>query len=146
MQRIINMLVLSRKTNESIVIDGKIYLDILRFEGDSVKVGVKAPKNVTVYRKEIYDEILESNRAAALAQPKQDIQSILTNKEKMTKIIVMIINTNIQALKTSNILSNESNKMLSQSLARLSSGSGINRLKRRCRGFGRIIPLEGSNQ
>ena len=52
------MLVLSRKTNESIVIDGKIYLDILRFEGDSVKVGVKAPKNVTVYRKEIYDEIL----------------------------------------------------------------------------------------
>ena len=47
------MLVLSRKTNESIVIDGKIYLDILRVEGDSVKVGVKAPKEVTVYRKVI---------------------------------------------------------------------------------------------
>ena len=55
------MLVLSRKTNESIVIDGKIYLDILRFEGDSVKVGVKAPKNVTVYRKEIYDERSEEH-------------------------------------------------------------------------------------
>ena len=76
------MLVLSRKTNESIVIDGKIYLDILRFEGDSVKVGVKAPKNVTVYRKEIYDEILESNRAAASGPTKKDIQAILNKKEK----------------------------------------------------------------
>ena len=76
------MLVLSRKTNESIVIDGKIYLDILRFEGDSVKVGVKAPKNVTVYRKYIYDEILESNRAAAAGPTKQDIQAILNKKEK----------------------------------------------------------------
>jgi len=66
------MLVLSRKTSESIVIDGKIYLDILRFEGDSVKVGVKAPKNVTVYRKEIYDEILESNRAAASLKLEKD--------------------------------------------------------------------------
>ena len=76
------MLVLSRKTNESIVIDGKIYLDILRFEGDSVKVGVKAPKNVTVYRKEIYDEILESNRAAAAGPTKKDIQAILNKTEK----------------------------------------------------------------
>ena len=76
------MLVLSRKTNESIVIDGKIYLDILRFEGDSVKVGVKAPKNVTVYRKEIYDEILESTRAAAAGPIKKDIQAILNKKEK----------------------------------------------------------------
>jgi len=66
------MLVLSRKTNESIVIDGKIYLDILRVEGDSVKVGVKAPKEVTVYRKEIYDEILESNRAAASLKIEKD--------------------------------------------------------------------------
>ena len=52
------MLVLSRKANESIVIDGKIFLNILRLEGDSVKVGVNAPKDVTVFRKEIYDEIL----------------------------------------------------------------------------------------
>ena len=73
------MLVLSRKTNESIVIDGKIYLDILRVEGDSVKVGVKAPKEVTVYRKEIYDEILESNRAAA---------SLKTEKDKLLNFLI----------------------------------------------------------
>lgn len=75
------MLVLSRKTSESIVIDGKIYLDILRFEGDSVKVGVKAPKNVTVYRKEIYDEILESNRAAASLKLEKDKLRNLLNKK-----------------------------------------------------------------
>ncbi|MDC0064878.1 carbon storage regulator CsrA [Verrucomicrobia bacterium] len=71
------MLVLSRKTNESIVIDGKIFLDILRLEGDSVKVGIKAPKHVTVLRKEIYDEIRESNRAAATNPTKKDIRLIL---------------------------------------------------------------------
>ena len=74
------MLVLSRKTNESIVIDGKIFLNILRLEGDSVKVGVNAPKDVTVFRKEIYDEILESNKAAAAVPDKKDLQLILGNK------------------------------------------------------------------
>ena len=74
------MLVLSRKTNESIVIDGKIFLNILRLEGDSVKVGVNAPKDVTVFRKEIYDEILESNKAAAAVPDKKDLQMILGNK------------------------------------------------------------------
>ncbi|MEE2614850.1 MAG: carbon storage regulator CsrA [Verrucomicrobiota bacterium] len=71
------MLVLSRKTNESIVIDGKIFLNILRIEGDSVKVGVSAPKEVAVLRKEIYDEILESNKAAAEVPAKKDLQLIL---------------------------------------------------------------------
>ena len=71
------MLVLSRKANESIVIDGKIFLDILRLEGDSVKVGIKAPKHVTVLRKEIYDEIRESNRAAATGLAKKDLQLLL---------------------------------------------------------------------
>ena len=74
------MLVLSRKTNESIVIDGKIILNILRLEGDSVKVGVDAPRDVTVFRKEIYDEILESNKAAAAVPARKDLQLILSKK------------------------------------------------------------------
>ena len=74
------MLVLSRKTNESIVIDGKIILSILRLEGDSVKVGVDAPRDVTVFRKEIYDEILESNKAAAAVPARKDLQLILSKK------------------------------------------------------------------
>ena len=75
------MLVLSRKTNESIVIDGRIFLDILRLEGDSVKIGIKAPKHVTVLRREIYDEIRESNRAAATSPAKKDIQLILSKNK-----------------------------------------------------------------
>ena len=74
------MLVLSRKTNESIVIDGKIFFNILRLEGDSVKVGVNAPKDVTVLRKEIYDEILESNKAAAAVTAREDLQLFLSRK------------------------------------------------------------------
>ena len=72
------MLVLSRKTNESLVIDGKIFLNILRLEGDSVKVGVVAPKDVTVFRKEIYDEILESNKAASAVPDRKDLQLFLS--------------------------------------------------------------------
>jgi len=74
------MLVLSRKANESIVIDGKIFLKILRLEGDSVKVGVNAPKEVTVFRKEIYDEILKSNKAAAAVLDRKDLQLILSKR------------------------------------------------------------------
>ena len=74
------MLVLSRKTNESLVIDGKIFLNILRLEGDSVKVGVVAPKDVTVFRKEIYDEILESNKAASAVPDRNDLKLFLTKK------------------------------------------------------------------
>ena len=75
------MLVLSRKTNESLVIDGEIFLDILRLEGDSVKIGINAPKHVTVLRREFYDEIRESNRAAATSQAKKDIQLILSKNK-----------------------------------------------------------------
>ncbi len=77
------MLVLSRKANESIVIDGKIFLDVLRMEGDSVKIGIKAAKNITVLRKEIYDEIRESNRAAAAApNSKHEVQDLFKKKQQ----------------------------------------------------------------
>jgi len=55
-------------------------LKILRLEGDSVKVGVNAPKEVTVFRKEIYDEILKSNKAAAAVPDRKDLQLILSKR------------------------------------------------------------------
>ncbi len=58
------MLILSRKTNESIVIDGRIVVKIVRVEGDVVKVGVEAPPDVPVHRQEVYDEIQRNNREA----------------------------------------------------------------------------------
>ena len=60
------MLVLSRKPNESIIIDGCIKVRVLRVDsGDAVRLGVEAPLDIRVMRQEIYDEIMASNQAAA---------------------------------------------------------------------------------
>ncbi len=58
------MLILSRKLNESIVIDGRITVRIMRVDGDIVKLGIAAPSEVPVHRQEVYDEIQKSNREA----------------------------------------------------------------------------------
>jgi carbon storage regulator len=58
------MLILSRKPGESIVIDGRITVKIMRLEGDVVKVGIEAPSHVPVHRQEVYDEIQKNNLEA----------------------------------------------------------------------------------
>jgi len=58
------MLVLSRKTNENIIIDGRIVVKIVRTEGNFVKVGIEAPPEVPVHRQEIYEEIRRGNQGA----------------------------------------------------------------------------------
>ena len=58
------MLVLSRKKGESIVIGDNIELTIVSVEGNTVKLGIKAPKDVVVHRKEVFLEIQEENKSA----------------------------------------------------------------------------------
>ena len=58
------MLALSRKKNEAIIINNNIEITILEIKGDQVKIGVSAPKEVPVYRKEVYVQIQEANEAA----------------------------------------------------------------------------------
>jgi len=58
------MLILSRKLGESIVIDGRIIVKIMRLDGDLVKLGIEAPANVPVHRQEVYDEIQKNNQEA----------------------------------------------------------------------------------
>jgi carbon storage regulator len=62
------MLILSRKSGESIVIDGRIHVKIVRVEGDVVKLGVQAPTDVPVHRQEVYEEIQRSNKQAITSQ------------------------------------------------------------------------------
>lgn len=58
------MLILSRKINESIVIDGRIIVKVVRVDGEVVKLGIAAPTEVPVHRQEVYEEIQKSNRDA----------------------------------------------------------------------------------
>lgn len=58
------MLALSRKKNEAIVISNNVEITILEIKGEQVKLGISAPKEVPVYRKEVYLQIQESNKNA----------------------------------------------------------------------------------
>lgn len=62
------MLILSRKLGESLVIDGRIHVKIVRVEGDVVKIGIEAPIDIPVHRKEVYEEIQRSNQQALTRQ------------------------------------------------------------------------------
>ena len=59
------MLALSRKKDEAIVINDDIEITVIEVKGDQVKLGISAPKAVPIYRKEVYIQILDSNKEAA---------------------------------------------------------------------------------
>ena len=58
------MLVLGRKKGESIIIDDNIEITVTAIEGDLVRLGINAPKHITIHRKEVYLEIQEENKQA----------------------------------------------------------------------------------
>lgn len=59
------MLILSRKAGESIIISDQIEVSVVDIKGDQVKLGIQAPRDVKIYRLEVYKAIQEENRAAA---------------------------------------------------------------------------------
>lgn len=67
------MLILSRRPNQSIVIGSDITITVLEVRGDQVRIGIRAPRDVTVHREEVHREILEENRSAADAARRADI-------------------------------------------------------------------------
>lgn len=70
------MLALSRKKNEALVIDNKIEVTILEIKGDQVKVGISAPKEVPIYRKEVYLQIQEANKQSLEAEGFEALKKI----------------------------------------------------------------------
>ena len=71
------MLALSRRKNEAIVIDNNIEITILEVKGDQVKIGVNAPKEVPVYRKEVYMQIQESNKEAVNPEGLEALKNLM---------------------------------------------------------------------
>ncbi len=76
------MLILSRKVDEKIKIGDSITLTIIDVKGEQVKVGVEAPKNVKVFRQEVFDAIQSENKAAATTSISEEGLSALFGKTK----------------------------------------------------------------
>ncbi len=63
------MLVLSRKKNESIVIDENIVITVVEVRGDKVRLGIQAPREVPIHRSEVHEAIRAEQKAAAEGEP-----------------------------------------------------------------------------
>lgn len=59
------MLALTRKKGEALVINNNIEITVLEIRGDQIKIGISAPKDVPIYRKEVYLQIQQENEAAS---------------------------------------------------------------------------------
>ena len=62
------MLALSRKKGEALIINNDIEITVLEVKGEQVKLGISAPKEVPIYRKEVYTQIQESTKEAAASE------------------------------------------------------------------------------
>ena len=71
------MLALSRKKNEAVVINNNIEVTILEVKGDQVKIGIEAPKEVPIYRKEVYLQIQKANSEAVSAEGMDALKKLL---------------------------------------------------------------------
>ena len=74
------MLVLSRQRDESIIIGDNVVITIVDVRGDKVKLGIDAPREISVHRREVYEAIQRENRQAALLKP-EDTQLLPPNAE-----------------------------------------------------------------
>ena len=77
------MLILSRRKDESVIIDGRIEVSVVDIKGDQVKLGIKAPKDVKVFRNEVFLAIQEQNKAAAGSSVELPVLDLPGNPERI---------------------------------------------------------------
>lgn len=71
------MLALTRKKGESLVVNNNIEITVLEIRGDQIKIGISAPKNVPIYRKEVYLQIQKENEASLKADGLEALKNLL---------------------------------------------------------------------
>ena len=71
------MLALSRKKNEAIIINNNIEITVLDIRGDQIKLGISAPKEVPIYRKEVYIQIQNENKQATDMAGIEELKKLL---------------------------------------------------------------------
>lgn len=71
------MLALSRKKNEALIINNNIEITVLEIKGEQVKLGISAPKEVPVYRKEVYAQIQDANADAVNTEGMEALRNLL---------------------------------------------------------------------
>ena len=72
------MLALSRKKNEALVINNNIEITVLEIKGEQVKLGISAPKDVPIYRKDVYVQIQEANQEAVSVEGMEALKNLLS--------------------------------------------------------------------
>ena len=77
------MLALTRKKGEALVINNNIEITVLEIRGDQIKIGISAPKDVPIYRKEVYLQIQQENEAAISADGLDALNNLLDQKKRM---------------------------------------------------------------
>lgn len=70
------MLALTRKKGEALILNNNIEVTILEIRGDQVKIGISAPKDVPIYRKEVYLQIEDENKAAFHADSMEALKKL----------------------------------------------------------------------
>lgn len=71
------MLALTRKKGESLVINNNVEITVLEVRGEQVKIGISAPKEVPIYRKEVYAQIQNENAAASNVEGLETLKNLL---------------------------------------------------------------------
>lgn len=71
------MLALSRRKNEALIINNNVEITILEIKGEQVKIGIAAPKEVPIYRKEVYVQIQDANKEAGDVDGMEALRNLL---------------------------------------------------------------------
>jgi carbon storage regulator len=75
------MLVLTRKKDQTIIINENIEVTVLDVQGDQVRIGINAPRDVSIHRKEVFLQISEENKKASAINMRIDLNNILKNEK-----------------------------------------------------------------